>query len=352
MRNVAVIAAALLVLCIFPTSIYAMQNEQTIDVTKSPITEVPEAGTQEAIAIDFLRNSPTYKFDGIETAIHVIDYYILKSNPGVYVFKIGFTSTSSGYGDRSGVMTAQVLTDHTIIVQVSAGKVVSAVIDDQWDELTQNDIELTADEPSNFYLSPEAARDAILNYIITTYGLGLEVPTSWTVRDATPEGLLGYQTLVYTSGDWMVSVKHAVVLHPIYTIHVEYSGSNNFTWTGSAKIQITVEESENTIQKPDPVTYYSVEDARDMALKYIQANHPEANVPFLGEWVETNLVPNGLVGATNMRFTGAGWTVTVSGPVVWKPTYTIDIEYTGTTSFKWSGTLPTGGEITETSFSK
>jgi len=348
MRHIAVIAAAMLVLCIFPTSIYAMQNERV----NIEAFDTAKGTTPEAIAIDFLKNSPTFNFDGIENSIRVIDSYVLKSNPEVYVFEIGFTCTSSGYGDRSDMMTAQVLTDHTIVVKVCEGAVTSAIIDNTWDELLQSDLELAPTEPSVIYLSPEAVRDAIVQYIITTYGLDIEVPTEWTVIDATPEGLLGYQTLVYTSGNWTIYVKHAVVLHPVYSVGVEYNGVNSFTWSGSAQMQIIIEESENTIKNPDTTIYYSVEDARDMALKYLQSKHPEANVILPEEWVESNLVPEGLVGATNIQFTGEGWTITVSAPVVWKPTYTIDIEYSGATSFNWSGTLPTGGEISETSFSK
>jgi hypothetical protein len=89
-----------------------------------------------------------------------------------------------------------------------------------------------------------------------------------------------------------------------------------------------------------------------MALKYLQGEHPEVNVPYPGEWKETNLVPEGLVGVTKVQYTNDGWTVTVSTPVVWKPTYDITIEYRGTTRVYWSGTLPTGGEIAETSFIK
>lgn len=348
MRHIAVIVAAMLVLCIFPTSIYAMQNERV----NIEAFNIAKETTPKAIAIDFLKDSPTFNFDGIKNSIRVINSYGLKSNPEVYVFEIGFTCTSSGYSDRSDMMTAQVLTDHTIVIKICEGAVTSARIDGIWDELLQNDVELTPNEPSVIYLSPEAARDAIVQYIITTYGLDTEAPTEWTVTDATPEGLLGYQTLVYTSGDWIVYVKHAVVLHPIYSIGVEYNGANSFTWSGSAQMQIIIEESENTIKNPDTTVYYSVEDARDMALKYLQSKHPEANVALPEEWVESNLVPEGMVGATNIQFSGAGWAITISAPVVWKPTYTIDIEYSGATSFNWSGTLPTGGEIVETSFSK
>jgi len=85
MRKVAIIAAALLVLCIFPTTIYAMQNNQLNIDTSKPL----EAGT------------------------------------------------------------------------------------------------------------PESARDAIISYIISRYGLNVEAPTSWTVVDTTPERALLYYYIFY-----------------------------------------------------------------------------------------------------------------------------------------------------------
>jgi hypothetical protein len=240
MRQVAIIAAALLVLCIFPTSIYAMQNNQlNIDISK-PL----EAGT------------------------------------------------------------------------------------------------------------PESARDAIISYIISRYGLNVEAPKSWTVVDTTPEGLLGYQTLQYTSGEWRVVVKHGLTLTPIYSISIQYSGDDSFTWMGTLEMKISNEEYETNINNPDAPTYYTTEDARDMALKFIQANHPYARVELPSKWVESNLLPEGIKGATKIQYTSGGWTITVSAPVVWKPTYLIEVEYIGVNGFRWSGTLPTGGEIVETAFSK
>ena len=346
MRKLAIIAAAMLVLFIFPATIYALQdNQRNADISK--LLE----GTPEAIAISFLKNSPTFKFDGIETSIEVIDSKSLERFPVLYVLEIGFTSSSAGYGDRSEGMVAQVLTDHKIVVQVENGVVVSAVIDGVWDELTQSSVP-TNDVSSDGVSTPESARDAILSYIISRYGLNVEAPTSWTVVDTTPEGLSGYQTLQYTSGDWIVVVKHGITLTPIYSISVKYSGDNGFTWAGTLEMKVSNEEYEPESNNSDELIYYTTEDARDMALKFIQTNHPDASVKLPSEWVESNLVPVGVVGASKIQYTGGGWTITVSAPVVWRPTYEIEVEYIGVNGFQWSGTLPTGGEIVEITFIK
>jgi hypothetical protein len=83
--------------------------------------------------------------------------------------------------------------------------------------------------------TPESARDAAISYIISRYGLNVEAPISWTVVDTTPQGLLGYQTLQYTSGDWRVVVKHGLTLTPIYSISIQHTGEYGFTWTGTAR---------------------------------------------------------------------------------------------------------------------
>jgi len=200
--------------------------------------------------------------------------------------------------------------------------------------------------------TPESARDAIISYIISRYGLNVEAPTSWTVVNTTPEGLLGYQTLQYTSGDWRVVVKHGLTLTPIYSISIQYTGDNSFTWTGTLEMKISNEEYETMVNNPDSSIYYTTEDARNMALKFLQTNHPDATVELPADWVETNLIPEGNKGATKIQYTGGGWTITVSAPVVWKPTYVIEVEYIGVNGFRWSGTLPTSGEIAETTFNK
>jgi hypothetical protein len=346
MRQVAIIAAAMLVLCIFPTTIYAMQNNQINTDTSKPFE-----GTPEAIAIDFLKNSPTFKFDGIVSSIKVLDSKSLERYPVLYVMEIGFTSSSAGFGDRRGGMVAQVLTDHKIVVQVEKGDVISAVIDGVWDELTQGEVQ-SNDGSSDGVSTPESARDAIISYIISRYDFKVEAPKSWAVVDTTPEGLLGFQTLQYTSGDWRVVVKHGLTLTPIYGISIQYSGDNSFTWTGTLELKISNEDYETTIKKPDTSVFYTTEDARDMALKFLQTNHPDASIKLPLKWAEDNLVPAGVVGASKIQYTGDGWTITVSAPVVWKPTYVIEVQYIGVNGFQWRGTLPSSGEIAEITFSR
>ncbi len=53
------------------------------------------------------------------------------------------------------------------------------------------------------------------------------------------------------------------------------------------------------------------------------------------EWVGTNTV----------QYTKGEWTVTVSNPVVLEPVYSVEIEFTGSPSFAWKGTVDQDGNV-------
>ncbi|MFL7791310.1 MAG: DUF333 domain-containing protein, partial [Anaerolineae bacterium] len=67
-------------------------------------------------------------------------------------------------------------------------------------------------------------------------------------------------------------------------------------------------EPEATVYIPTPAQ------VRDTALAYIKANH-EITPPETG-WVEKDITPEGLVGASTFQYTAASWVVTVSFPIV------------------------------------
>jgi hypothetical protein len=103
---------------------------------------------------------------------------------------------------------------------------------------------------------------------------------------------------------------------------------------------------------PEPQEYVPEppEFARDTAIDYILQTHEELGVlPVPSSWETQNLTP-GLLGASNLQYTGDGWTVTVSYPVVLEPTYTVEVDYTGEVSFQWIGTLSQEGNVVETNF--
>jgi hypothetical protein len=87
------------------------------------------------LAESWIREAPTYKYDG--SGLRLVNYVQQESYPVRHVLTYKFTSSHAGYGDRSGKVTAPVITDHTIKITIIDSTVDSAVIDEKWDEMGQ-----------------------------------------------------------------------------------------------------------------------------------------------------------------------------------------------------------------------
>jgi hypothetical protein len=98
------------------------------------------------IARDFLVQAPTFRYDGILDTLTLSDVQILESYPVQYIITITFNSRNAGYGDRAGLDLAQIITPHTAIIKVVNGEMVSAILDNQWDERVQNYVEIHYDD--------------------------------------------------------------------------------------------------------------------------------------------------------------------------------------------------------------
>jgi hypothetical protein len=96
-----------------------------------------EGEQAKAVAVDFLTHAPTFSFDGIASTMNVTTVIALTSYPVQYMVHVSFDSAHSGYGDRTGQVLLQVITHHEVVVGVVNGQVVSAIIDQRWDELGQ-----------------------------------------------------------------------------------------------------------------------------------------------------------------------------------------------------------------------
>lgn len=92
-------------------------------------------------ASDFVSNDATYTYDGMQGTLKMDARKVeLETYPPqeAYLVTAEFTSAHAGYGDRSGMMTAEVLTSHTCAITITPDhKVTSAVMDGQWDMLKQ-----------------------------------------------------------------------------------------------------------------------------------------------------------------------------------------------------------------------
>ena len=103
------------------------------------------SGDAMKIAEKFVSSEATFKFDGMADTLTFKP--AVAKTPETYEIIVEFTSSSAGYGDRSDMMTAQVLTPHEAVITVEKGVVISAVMDGQWDMLTQKAIEGPATMP-------------------------------------------------------------------------------------------------------------------------------------------------------------------------------------------------------------
>ena len=221
------VVLALIVVGFFPAlGLYASQSQ------------APTYSEQQAIeaAKHFLINSPTFGFDGVAGSVMVVGVDQLEKLPILYRVRIEFECAHSGYGDRTGMILLQVITPHEIVIRVEKGKVVSALIDDKWDELGNRL------EAENSILQPEEAKDLVVAYILENYPefKDNKTPEAWSFEIVTG-GLLGYQTIVYTGGGWTVRVSHAVVLKPAYTVEIAFEGATTFNWTGKVDQDSNVE---------------------------------------------------------------------------------------------------------------
>jgi hypothetical protein len=99
------------------------------------LTKMLDENQLKAIAEGWIREAPTYKYDG--SGLKFVSYVQQESYPVRHVLNYRFTSSHAGYGNRSGAVTAQVITEHTIKVTIVDGNIESAVIDGKWDETGQ-----------------------------------------------------------------------------------------------------------------------------------------------------------------------------------------------------------------------
>jgi len=118
------------------------------------------AVTQEEsqqFAEEFVRNDETFAFDGIAETLTLTDTTAL-SSPYSWQFTFEFDSSQAGYGDRTGQVLAQVITHHSAVIIVQQGEVTSAVMDDIWDMLEEQEVSQT-EPPTGEEISIEVSYD-------------------------------------------------------------------------------------------------------------------------------------------------------------------------------------------------
>ena len=83
----------------------------------------------------YVRNSPTFRFDGIEETFKLESVREIKFCPGCYEYTFYFESQHPGVGDRAGVQPLRdIITPHRVVVNMTyETNVVMGVMDESWD---------------------------------------------------------------------------------------------------------------------------------------------------------------------------------------------------------------------------
>lgn len=318
----------------------AVIDDEWDELRQTPVIHDDTTSAEaEELAIEFVMSSPTFSFDGVPGSIEVVDIVAAESYPVQYFITITFECSHAGYGDRTGQVLAQVITPHVMRLTVSDGRVLSAVIDGVWDEVNQREKVVSE------LLPPDMARDTAIAYIIERYELsGLTAPEEWAeIHEGGQPPVIGYTKLIYATGGWTVHVGYAVVARPVYEVEIEFSGEPYFNWNGTVDQSSTVTE-QSTSMGPIQTDILGPDEARDVAVEYVKAGHPELMEH--GDWEMENLTPEGLLGYSTLQYTSEGWTVNVSFPVVWKPVYSVEITVDADPVFQWTGSVDQDGSVT------
>jgi hypothetical protein len=207
-------------------------------------------------------------------------------------------------------------------------------------------------------LTQEQIRDAAMNYIKAYHSETLEFMTnlSWVGGRATPEGIVGAETYVYTCSNWTVTSQYPVVLDPIYTITANYSATDILiSWEGTCENR-TMRETNYTFS--DTRGFSTQERVREAVMDYIKTNHVET-APYMQTLMWTGArMPQGMIlGSETYTYESYGWNVTMRYPVYPNPIYTITVSYISLISqitpqkdiIAWQGTWQ-NGTITETNY--
>lgn len=88
------------------------------------------------IARQFIITSPTYSFDGITNTLE-IEIISADTFDSTFILEGKFKTLHTGYGNRANSDLPLDMTSHFIEIAIVDGKIISAVIDNKWDELNQ-----------------------------------------------------------------------------------------------------------------------------------------------------------------------------------------------------------------------
>lgn len=133
-QKITISATVIGIIIVGAAGAYFIPAQSTLTII--PMTPEEQAKSEAlGVAQKYIVTSPTFAFDGLHDTLDTEDISVMESDPVQYKIRIAFDSTSAGFGDRTGQISAQIITHHKMDIIVSEGNVISAVTDDSWDEL-------------------------------------------------------------------------------------------------------------------------------------------------------------------------------------------------------------------------
>ena len=127
-----IIVAAIILGIIFATVIvsdYFESSQEVVERTEIDSQKIIELSQQ------FISTSPTFSYDGISDSLE-IKINSLETGSGFFI-EGKFKTTHNGYGNRASLDLPEDITLHIIELVIVEEKIISAIIDYQWDELNQ-----------------------------------------------------------------------------------------------------------------------------------------------------------------------------------------------------------------------
>ncbi len=98
----------------------------------------------------FLDSSKTFTFDGTERNGGYGNLAYKDGSPPIYLLNGDFSLDTTGYGERINQEVSEIETRHSIVLKVKGSDVVYAVIDNQWDEISQKFIDKRSENFKDF----------------------------------------------------------------------------------------------------------------------------------------------------------------------------------------------------------
>jgi hypothetical protein len=114
-------------------------NQTPVDSASVATEPVFTLEQSTEIAEAFIKKGGTYFFDGIDGTLKLKDTDTLRC-PSCWKFVYEFQSAHAGYGNRGGMVVAEVVTPHKAEITVVRGEVTRATLDGWWDMITQEQL--------------------------------------------------------------------------------------------------------------------------------------------------------------------------------------------------------------------